>query len=269
MIHIDMLQWCEIAQSYQGKPRPTVCRFCPADFQTPPQQPLRDTRRYPALDLREQDSPFDEHDGTHRECRRAPLRPHLPLHLLQVCRQIYGEAALIPFTKNSFACQIKIKGSPLRALLATLVPAQVRAIAQLIMTVGRCYGWWTPRYLGVLELKGLRSFHLVLPENFHLHDGPITTRILRFSLDGHELGSLSQLDLRSMEMSFMFTGEENKTIKSSEVDEVGRLAEFFKTEIFEPPGVHLARRKAQQEGWYRNYDARRATTRWQILRNRR
>jgi hypothetical protein len=121
----------------------------------------------------------------------------------------------------------------------------------------------------VLELKGLRSLHLVLPERFHMKGGEIMTHHLRRRLDSHEIGSLSQLDLKSVEISFTFTSEEHQIMQSSEVEEVGRVVEIYKKEILGSPELYLARMKAEQEQNDRAWNARQASVRWQILRNSR
>jgi hypothetical protein len=74
-----------------------------------------------------------------REDCRKPADRHnagsckTPVHMLQVCRQIYHEAVLKPFTEASFhivmidrSCKAQLK-----RFLATLVPTQARAIAHL------------------------------------------------------------------------------------------------------------------------------------------
>jgi hypothetical protein len=134
------------------------------------------------------------------------------------------------------------------------------------MGVGSSYHLWSPQYLGVLNLTGLRSLHLVFQERLHMEGAE--TRLLRWRLDSYEIGSLSKLDLKTMEISFMFTGEEHEKMQSPGVEEVGRVVESYRKEILGSHGVYLARRKAEQEGDDRDYDAHRATARWQILRNR-
>jgi hypothetical protein len=122
--------------------------YYPAEYHTQLQQPVRDTKQYPALDLREfnrlvwdgQDSTVTAHD----RCNSSALRHNLALHLLQVCRQVYGEAALIPFIKNSFTTMVQDNISALRPFLATLVPAQIRAIAKFLLSVGGTYRLWLP-----------------------------------------------------------------------------------------------------------------------------
>jgi hypothetical protein len=74
-----------------------------------------------------------------REDCRKPADRHnagsckIPVHMLQVCRQIYHEAVLKPFIEASFhivmidrSCKAQLK-----RFLATLVPTQARAIAHL------------------------------------------------------------------------------------------------------------------------------------------
>jgi hypothetical protein len=179
----------------ERKFRLDMCQYSPADYHPQTQQYLRDTKLYPALDLREQCLLFDEDGDTHSDCFHSSLRPHLALHLLQICRQVYSEAALVPFAKNFFVVAVSYSRSPLRAFLATLVPVQVRAIAQLFMDSGVSYDQWSPQSFGVLELKGLRSLRLVLRSCFCGRHSGSPTIALRWNPRCHELGSLSHLDL--------------------------------------------------------------------------
>jgi hypothetical protein len=242
------------------RPRLRLCHFFPTDYHAPPQQPLRDTRQCPALDFKGQRTSVENQDSTHRDCRSMALRPHIALHLLQVCRQVYGEAALIPFTKNSFIVEVWYHACALRTLLATLIAAQVRSITKLFIAVGSCSFFASPRSLGTLKLKGLRSLHLVLAERYHVREYPWASP-LRSRLDASELGSLSQLDLTSVDFSFMFTSEESKTAASFGTNDIETLVESHRKEIIGRPGAYLARRKAGQEERERARDARRARVR--------
>ena len=63
-----------------------------------------------------------------------PERSKIPVHMLQVCRQVYHEAVLKPFTQMSFQLSIGAGFRGLRTasmLLEKLVPEQGRAIAHL------------------------------------------------------------------------------------------------------------------------------------------
>jgi hypothetical protein len=193
-------------------------------------------------------------------CDYSSLRPHLALAFLQVCRQVYGEAALIPLTKNSFVAEVWYNFSPLPAFLATLVPVQFRSIAKLFMAVSKCWFFDSPQHLGMLKLKGLRSLHLVLSEEFHTHGNP-GTRSLRYRLDRSGLGTLSQLNLKSVDISFMFTSEESKTTTFFETNDIEKLVDFHREGIIGCPGAYLARRKAEQEERERVRDAHRAEVR--------
>ena len=58
-------------------------------------------------------------------------RADIPLHMLQVCRQIYHEAVLKPFTQAAFHFTTsRLSGQDLQAFQGLLVPAQVKAIAR-------------------------------------------------------------------------------------------------------------------------------------------
>jgi hypothetical protein len=57
----------------------------------------------------------------------------LSLGLLSVCRQIYHEAVLVPFTDNIFIDDVRVNGPHLRTFLDRLVPIQVKSINHLIL----------------------------------------------------------------------------------------------------------------------------------------
>lgn len=82
--------------------------------------------------------PSDRVSESYEDCKN-PLSHQkagsrrIPVHMLQVCRQIYYEAALKPFTEASFHIVLVNKNSSQgsKKFLRTLVPTQARAIAHL------------------------------------------------------------------------------------------------------------------------------------------
>ena len=75
-----------------------------------------------------------EYDQPHHECHESPLQlERFSLGLLSVCRQIYHEAVLVPFTDNTFIDDVRLNGAHLRAFLDRLVPIQVKSIKHLIL----------------------------------------------------------------------------------------------------------------------------------------
>jgi hypothetical protein len=62
-------------------------------------------------------------------------RRKIPVHILQVCRQIYHEAVLKTFTQATFHLTATKRGSPgVNVFLDNLCPEQVRSIAHLCVT---------------------------------------------------------------------------------------------------------------------------------------
>ena len=98
--------------------------------------------------------PVTHHDDCKHDKTRKPLtRWDIPLCLLQVCRQIYHEAALKPFSQTTFDVR-----SPdsygVRAFLGALVPTQARAINHLqLLYVHGIYD--CPDYKIMKHFKGL------------------------------------------------------------------------------------------------------------------
>jgi len=80
----------------------------------------------------------DGRSSTYEDCRKPVGRQNvgscnIPVHMLQVCRQMYHEAALKPFTEASFHIVLVSEecSSSLKRFRASLVPTQARAIAHL------------------------------------------------------------------------------------------------------------------------------------------
>jgi hypothetical protein len=72
------------------------------------------------------------YDVPHRKCHER--LEQFSLGLLGVCRQIYHEAVLVPFTDNVFIDDVRAGGRPhLRIFLDRLVPIQVKSINHLVL----------------------------------------------------------------------------------------------------------------------------------------
>jgi hypothetical protein len=98
----------------------------------------------------------------HKTCtykwKRKPLAHYLPLALLRVCRQIYHEAALNPFSETTFNILGK-KELSTRAFFEALVPTQIRAIKRLqfVSKDGEC-----PAPTIMRQLSGVEYFDIEL-----------------------------------------------------------------------------------------------------------
>lgn len=142
---------CHCSQGYEG--RPTVS-LVPESSKNEPSYP-------------------DLHCACLSSKSREPICNHLRLDLLRVCRQIYHEAALKPFSQNTFVQE------PDRAILEflkVLVPTQARAIARLRIVGNDC-----PKQEAFKRgLKGLDHLEILV------HNGCMytTDRIARGALLG-------------------------------------------------------------------------------------
>jgi len=144
-----------------------VCTNPPVDDRNECRKHVYDREQYPRLNLSEIGLHFtivptrDGHeiiksdDHPHNQCmlQSSKVRLQLPLQFLQVCRQIYGEAVLIPFARNAFIASAEYRENGLRALLATLVPVQIRAIAHLVLLT---YDDRYLKYSSSAKLEGLK-----------------------------------------------------------------------------------------------------------------
>lgn len=98
----------------------------------------------------------------HKTCTykwlRKPLSYHLPLALLRVCRQIYHEAVLKPFSETTFNILGK-KELCARAFFEALVPTQIRAIKRLqfVSKDSEC-----PAFSIMRQLSGVEYFDIEL-----------------------------------------------------------------------------------------------------------
>jgi hypothetical protein len=103
----------------------------------------------------------------HDKCQPSPgTDPSrlLNLSVLLACRQIYLEAALLPFQKNTFIIQTGELGAKnirltFRLFLDHLAQKQRDALAQITITSTFCFLKYNKRQLA--RLKGLRTLHII------------------------------------------------------------------------------------------------------------
>jgi hypothetical protein len=108
--------------------------------------------------------------GNARRRDRKPLSQELPFQFLQVCRQIYEEARLVPFTANTF--EFSTAFSFISFCLADLAPDAMTALRNVVLRTTilpknmsfHGYKQWSDILIpGFLQhLTGLRRLHLVL-----------------------------------------------------------------------------------------------------------
>lgn len=92
---------------------------------------------------------------------RARIRrfaTNLDVALLQTCSQIYGEAALLPFTNTTFSFFCDADVSP---FIANLNPAQAQAIQKILLANAGSYDFVSDNVWK--KLTGLRKLRIVFP----------------------------------------------------------------------------------------------------------
>ena len=111
----------------------------------------------------------------------------MPLDILRVSRQIYHEAALLPFASNKFALGLHRPGGnskDIEPFVASLVPAQVRAITHLIVDRGNLFDACSIPHSLIPRLTGLKRLQLIIMQQTHKpHEIAELRRTLRQSLD--------------------------------------------------------------------------------------
>lgn len=137
----------------------------------------------------------------------------LSLPLLQVCRQIYHEAALKPFQQTLFTINFgklgiyqggrSLVGYVFPAFMNALVPAQVKVIARLrlLSASASCIN-----YAKLTRLEGLK--HLEIQVNFNFTHFYYTSRLLEGFAATPIMRSLVKLNLKSVRVE-LGLGESN------------------------------------------------------------
>ena len=168
--------------------------------------------------------------------QRSPACKSLSLQSLQVCRQIYHEAALKPFQQASFNYNFDnycYKGQGLQAFLRALVPVQAKAITHLrLSSLGPTFLKTTT----LSKMKGLK--HLEIHLDFRIKSSDYVLRVLgRFASDPLVL-ALAELDAKSIhvDLGLQAPGRRFKEaealhgriFKSLTVDDAKVFEEFLK-----------------------------------------
>lgn len=133
--------------------------MCYAQDYSPPQRIIH--LPLPEILQRRKIAYTQHNDCTSHSMRKPLTRWDMPLSLLRVCRQIYHEAALRPFSQTIFVVCEKWYSSS-HAFLDALVPAQARAIKHIrfVCVNGRC-----PVYNVMRHVKGLETLVFQLVED--------------------------------------------------------------------------------------------------------
>jgi hypothetical protein len=128
-----------------------------------------------------------------RACLRSS-NEDIPLHVLQVCRQIYHEAILTPFTQaRIYFAPGYCMGSGLKDFLDKLIPAQAQAIAHLC---GICLrGNFMSEGL-LHRLKGLKQIDIHVSARYLITVSPLEQLESFAQIDG--IKRLATLNLASV-----------------------------------------------------------------------
>ena len=121
--------------------------------------PLRKPQLYSAVGSPDPNN----HDCTQIDTRQSLGCYAIPLSLLQVCRQIYHEAALKPFSQTTFI----IDGGyhlASRAFVDALVPTQAKAIIRVHFA---CHDGMCPAFKVIRHLKKLEVLTVQIVENIY------------------------------------------------------------------------------------------------------
>ena len=137
-------------------------------------------------------------------CRKPSNRQvtcKIPVHMMQVCRQIYHEVALKPFAEASFHVIIPDRHcrSEMKLFLATLVPTHARAIAHLRFSLIE------DQFLSGTIAKHLTGLKHVEIHTITYYDYPYQPDQPLHGLqafgDGKGFKALKELDLKSLRLT--------------------------------------------------------------------
>jgi hypothetical protein len=168
------------------------------------------------------------------DCRNSNHSP-FPVRLLRICRQIYHEAALKPFTQPTF----DFGEFTVNSFVARLVPTQARAIAQIRLTgVSRLH--WLSKDIPS-RLRGLKhvEIHLQYLLVEFLGDHPLDeyplNELARFN-QGSNVEWLKNMGLKSMRFTTLIEGDVPKDSFKAAILELMKSAE---DEILSKQQSHL------------------------------
>jgi hypothetical protein len=157
--------------------------------------------------------------------QRSPACKSLSLQSLQVCRQIYHEAALKPFQQAWFVFDFDMMGMPktglgLPAFMNALVPAQVKAIAHLRLLSARLC------HLDAAKLSRLEVLkHLEMQFNFRFAYADHAFRQLEGFANDPRAEILVKFNLKSVRVELGLDGPNSRD---------RTLAEFTGTSLKSP-----------------------------------
>lgn len=165
----------------RGWPLPTrlaTCR-CPGEFDN-----VTDTwHRVPESRKANPHRTYKHWDCIHED----DVVKTMPLHIVRVSRQVYYEAALLPFASNEFVLGLHRpvgNSKDTEPFLASQVPAQVRATTHLIVDRGNLLNPCSIPYNLIPRLTGLKHLQLIIMKHTHKpYKIPELRRTLRQSLD--------------------------------------------------------------------------------------
>ena len=130
-------------------------------------------------------------------------RSNVPVQLLQVCRQIYHEAVLKPFTQPSF--DIDASRHDVDLFLARLVPGQARAIAHARFY---CYFGFYLSDLAASQFKGLQHIELEIgvSKNYGLQGNGLPFELRDYFLRHSVISRLRDMGLKSVHLNVSIEG---------------------------------------------------------------
>jgi hypothetical protein len=155
--------------------------------------------------------PWTSHGDYNDYSMRKPMtRWNMPVSLLQVCRQIYHETALKPFSQTIFMVQEKWHAGS-QAFLEALVPAQARAIKHIRFM---CVDGLCPAYKVMQHPKGLETLVFQLVEDFE-EEEPYRFDFMLEHLNKN-LKRVKKFDIKSVRICMLvddtFTAAEKKLL---------------------------------------------------------
>jgi hypothetical protein len=130
----------------------------------------------------------------------------IPVHLLQVCRQIYHEAALKPFSEPTFDFRTFDSVNPrLETFMKKLVPTQARAIARMRVRNGSMFR--LPSKGATFNMRGLKhvEVHFEVTGRDEEYDHPLD-ELVWFKHEGG-VRWLKSVGLSSIRFTVMAVGK--------------------------------------------------------------
>lgn len=158
----------------------------------------------------------------------------MSLGFLQVCRQIYYEAALKPFSENLFSYTVysgwDLKPG-LRSFLEMLVPAQAKAITHLRINVE---GLGFLNLPTVAKLNGLEKLDIAVSFSYPNLDRH-TLILLEKLLDEPSFKTVPKLRLMSVKI-LCEVACDSSNVTAADRDDVAKWLELVPSRVLQPAG---------------------------------